>query len=94
MFDPVFNAFEAWPAASWAVPSIAAPRGESFATHTVAFLVLHGEKDPAAARALRERARLVPRNASWVAHQGAWLAGDAAELDSGSGWRGADECEI
>jgi hypothetical protein len=95
LFDPVFNAFEAWPAASWAVPSIAAPRGESFATHTVAFLVLHGEKDPAAARALRERARLVPPNASWVAHQGAWLAGGAAELREGAGgWRGADGCEI
>ena len=94
LFDPVFSAFEAWPAASWAVPSIAAPRGESFATHTVAFLVLHGEKDPAAARALRERARLVPPNASWVAHQGAWLAGGAAELRDGAGWRGADGCEI
>jgi hypothetical protein len=90
LIDPQFNTLDAWAAASWSVPTIAAGRAESFQTHSVAYAFVHGEKAPDAARAIAARVRALPRGASWVCDRGRWIS-DAELVD---GWRGAGGCEL
>jgi hypothetical protein len=90
LFDPPANVVGAWEARSWRAGGIAPHRAESFETHTVAFLVLHGAKQPAEARALRARIAAAAANASaaWASHRGEWVAPEEGE------WKGVEGCEL